>query len=343
MGIIPGEGQHLSPVDLHDTVGHVDAVFLRVVNFIGETVVIIRGSGVAIGHALIGDLIVLDGGGHGGGLVGGLHLLLGGILRVRRDLEQEELRKDIRAGGLHTSQVVSRLAGGVFLGHRNGNRVSTVLADHRDGLQHIVNGHFGTRGDGRFALTRIRVVLHGHHILGAILHCLHQPVRSVHIGRHGKGFDCIPVILDALRVIFGEQGVGDSKSLMIVLDDIACALLTGQLAVLYTFLANLIFAIRGDLKRIGDLAVSHVLKRIIIVVLAVLTVVQVHGHAVRALGRVLVHPLHLDRDLLGLAILAEHDRVRSGGIRDPGGAQGGSGQGRAVHAPQVRGRVHSAV
>ena len=57
-------------------------------------------------------------------------------------------------------------------------------------------------------------------------------------------------MLDALRVIFGEQGVGDSKALLIVLDDIACAVLTGQLAVLYTFLANLIFAIRGDRKRI---------------------------------------------------------------------------------------------
>ena len=86
MGIIPGEGQHLSPVDLHDTVGHVDAVFLRVVNGIGETVVIIGGSGVAIGHAVCRYLIILDLGRHGGSLLGGLHLFFSGIAGIRGSL-----------------------------------------------------------------------------------------------------------------------------------------------------------------------------------------------------------------------------------------------------------------
>ena len=184
-----------------------------------------------------------------------------------------------------------------------------------------------------------------------------------------------------------------------------------QLAVFRAFLGDLVFnrvtlaVLIGDHD--GGFAVFHGREGIIIVVLAVFAVVQVHCHALRTVGLlVVVLPLHLQGDgplvgglglgisfvfALGAGALGAGALgagafsagtfsagtfsagafsagalgagafsagtfsagalgagalglvLRQGVVCQPGGAQGSGGQGRAVHAPQVRRREHAAV
>ena len=320
-GKVSGKGQHLVPVNLLGAGGHVQAV--------------LKGTVVAVVGA------VFD-----GGSIAGVVAQNG---RVRYLVALEGVHRSVRY---------------LVIRHINDDprTAVSILGGQGDRLQLEVDGGLGAVSD--FFL--LRVVNQGQRHIDAV---------DIHAGALGdlvlRGRNILvvrrPVELDIiLFTVIAVRGVdrGISIPIRLVCDGIGGAILAVQrVAGFQVFLnqgiLNLVAlaVLDGDIH--GDFAVCNGVKGIIKFVLAASTVVQTHDHAIGTVGLlVVVLPLHLKGDFFfieigfgsafgpgsafgsGLAVILGQ---RRGVVLHPGGAHGGSGQGSAVHAPQIGHREHSAV